>query len=501
MSRRASDALAVGAALVVVAACARAAAVLLAYPWDWAPDEGLALDYARRLVEAPRTLYGRELIPFPGAYTPLLPLLLAPLVRASEEPLLGARMVALAWTAGTALALFILVRRRSGPALGLVAVALVVAPRDFSMWFLLVRVDGLMIALWLGAAAALLPARLEKGADELSGARLWTGAALLLASVLAKPTAVIHGAPLVAGWFLVDRRSARRLAGAMLAGGLAALALLQVATDGGFLWTMRLWAIHPRHPGLFGRLVSMFVMAHGMVLLLVGVAILAAWKRRERPFRDGAWLLVLGGLAILPALGKGGAWTNYLLPLYCALVALACRLWPRTPAMTILVPAALALALLARPFPLPTSADAATSAAFYSFVRDRGRPLLATRPDYAYFVVGQPVEAEGSGLPYLVAARVPGTEELLARVRRRYYRLIVALPYFWPNDRDFEAALIEGYEITGTCALGFFYGRSEFVLLLPRGDGARLVPPPGARCWSMAAAPVGLAASPVGDAP
>jgi hypothetical protein len=85
---------------------------------------------------------------------------------------------------------------------------------------------------------------------------------------------------------------------------------------------------------------------------------------------------------------------------------------------------------------------------------------------------------------------------LLERVRRRYYRLIIALPYFWPNDRGFEAALAEGYEIAATCTLAFFYGRSEFVLLLPRGEAARLVPPPGARCRSFAAAPVSPGANP-----
>lgn len=504
MSRRESDALVIVAALVVFGLTARGAAILLAYPWDWSPDEGLALDYARRVVEAPTTLYGRALIPFPAAYTPLLPLLLAPLVRLSDEPLAGARALALGWTAAAALGVVLLVRRRSGVALGLVAAALVLAPRDFSMWFLLVRVDGLMIALWLGSATVLLPARLERGADELSGTRLWTGTALLLASVLTKPTAVMHGAPLVLGWFLVSRRSAWRLTAAMLAGGLVALAVLQLATSGGFLWTMRLWRVHPWHPGLLPRLVSMFLAAHSLLLLCLVIAIAVAWRRQERPFRDSAWLLVLGGLAVVPALGKGGAWTNYLLPLYCALVVLACRLWPKTPAPAVLAPAALGLALLARPFPLPTSADADTSAAFYSFVRDRGRPILATRPDYAYFVVRQPVEAEGSGLPYLVAARMPGTEELLERVRLRYYRLIVALPYFWPNDPAFEQALTQGYEIAATCTLGFFYGQSEFVLLLPRSDGTRFVPPPAARCRSFAApvvSPVLPSESAIGDAP
>lgn len=504
MSHRVPNVLAIVAALVVLGICARSAAVLMAYPWDWAPDEGLLLDYARRLVEAPRTLYGRELIPTPSGYTPLLPFLLAPLVWASEEPLFGARFLALAWTAGAALGLFMLVRRRSGPALGLVAAALVMAPRDFSVWFMLVRFDGLMIALWLGAAAVLMPSRLERGADRLSSMRLWTGAALLLASVLAKQTAVIHGAPLVAGWFLVDRRSAWRLTGLMLVGGLAALSALQLATDGGFLWIQRLWGIHPEHPGLFGSLTWQFAEAHGGVLALVVVAVVLAWRRHEQPFRDGAWLLVLGGLAALPALAKAGAWTNYLLPLYCALVALACRLWPKAPSVAVFVPATLGLALLARPVPLPTSVDAATSAAFYSFVRDRGRPLLATRPEYAYYVLHQPVEVEGSGLPYVVAARVPGTEELLDRLRRRHYRLLVAVPHFWPNDRGFVDALEDGYEIAARCSLGFFYGRTEFFMFLPRGEGPRPIIPAGARCLAFPAPPVQpapLSASPPGATP
>ena len=99
---------------------------------------------------------------------------------------------------------------------------------------------------------------------------------------------------------------------------------------------------------------------------------------------------------------------------------------------------------------------------------------------------------------------MPGTEELLERVRRRHYRLIVALPYFWPNDRDFETALADGYEIAGTCTLAFFYGWSEFVLLLPRSDATGFVPPPEARCRSFTNGAVSLApppGSPIGDAP
>ncbi len=68
-----------------------------------------------------------------------------------------------------------------------------------------------MTTLWLWAAVALLPRRLERGADRLTPTRAIGGSALLLAAVLTKPTAVLHGALLVLGWPLVDIRSALAL--------------------------------------------------------------------------------------------------------------------------------------------------------------------------------------------------------------------------------------------------------------------------------------------------
>src|SRR5215475_11096668 len=68
------------ASVALLAAYALRAAVLIVYPWDWSPDEGLALDYARRLAVDPASLYAKSAVPFPSAYGPLLPLLLAPIV-------------------------------------------------------------------------------------------------------------------------------------------------------------------------------------------------------------------------------------------------------------------------------------------------------------------------------------------------------------------------------------------------------------------------------------
>lgn len=497
--RRVLDILALVVALLVAVAFAQDVAALVRYPWDWAPDEGLSLDYARRLLQAPETLYGRTTVPFPAAYTPLLPALLAPIVRASDTPLSYARVLAAAWTVGIAAATYLLVRRRARPPLALLAAALILAPRNMSFWYLLVRVDGLMIALWLLAAVFLLPDRLRRGADELTRGRLAAGSLLLLAAVLTKPTAVLHGAPLVLGWLAVDRRSAFRIAAAVGGGGLVVLGLLQWATDGGFLWVMGLWGVHPTQPGLLLRLVGMFLVPNlGYLLYLLG-ACLVAGRLRPPPERDGAWLLVLGALLLVPGLRKAGAWWNYLLPAIPAVVIVAGRLFgeverARVPgrfqlasASGVILGAALATgSLLGRSAPLPSAADEATARDFYRVVRDQGPPILATRPDYAYFLVGQPVEAEGSGFPYLVAARVPGTDTLLERIRRREYRLVVVLSYFWPDDVDFQQALVREYEIAGICTLGYFYGRSDFVLMFPRGSGRRFEPTAGTRCRAVA---------------
>jgi hypothetical protein len=178
----------------VVAAVYLAHAIALArYPWDWSPDEGLFLDYARRLLHAPGTLYGRTVVPIPLVYTPLFVLSLAPLVDL-PHPLQPARLLQVAWTALLVGAAYALVRQRAGRPLAAVTASLVLAPLGISFWYMLVRVDALMIALWTASAVWLLPRRLARGEDRLGRGRLLAGAAVLLAAVLAKPTAALHGA-------------------------------------------------------------------------------------------------------------------------------------------------------------------------------------------------------------------------------------------------------------------------------------------------------------------
>jgi hypothetical protein len=479
------SAVAGAAALLVVLAYLAHARILVGYPWDWSPDEGLSLDYARRVLDDPASLYPRRAVPFPSAYGPLVPVLMSPLVLLSR-PLAAARLLALAWTAAGAAAVAVLVRRRAGPASAAAAVALYLAPFDLSFWHALVRVDGPMIALWLWAAVPLLPRSLDRGVDVLSRVRLAAGTSLLLASILVKPTAALLAAPLVLGWFLVDRRSARRLVGTTGAAGLAALGTLQVATGGGFLWVNRLWALHPWVPGLPGVNVERFWALAWPVLVLALATGLAVWGAGGRPHREGAVLLLVGGLAMAPLLGKHGASWNYLLPFFAAAVvaggrwASALRAWPAAAA-------ALALVLAAtRPFPLPTAADEATARAFYGFtqeVRQRsGGPLLVARPDLVYFLAGQEVEIEGSSFLHLAAAGAPGTDAVLRGLKERRYALVV---WTWPlpDAPEWTRALLRGYVRVGECRLGWYFGpRFPSHLALRRDLALRFDPAPGTRC-------------------
>jgi hypothetical protein len=467
------------ASILVVIAYLRHALALVSYPWDWAPDEGLYLDAARRALEGPAALYP------PWPYGPLLPAVLAPVVHL-PHPLGAARLLALAWTAASAIAVATLARRGTSWAWASAGLALFLVPFDLTFWHLLVRVDGPMIALWLWAAVALLPRELGPGRDSLPAGRIALGTSLLLAAVLAKPTAVVHGAPLVLGWFLVDRRSAWRLAGATSAAGLAVLGLLHVATGGGLVWVRRFWAMQPTVPGHSAELLARFTLHAWPVLALALGTGVAAWAARARPHRDPALLLLAGGLAVAPLLAKQGAAANYLVPLLAATVVAACR-WGATFRAGAVAGAALALALAAtRPFPLPTALDEATARTFYGFTQEvrrrSGGPFLATRPELVYFLAGQPVPIEGSGFHYVAAAGSPQTEDALRGLEEARYALVV---WTWPlpDSPRWTSALHGSYERVGQCRLGYYYGAPfPSHLALRRDLAVPFEPPPGTRC-------------------
>jgi hypothetical protein len=487
-----------GSALVLTAYLAGASA-LVAYPWDWSPDEGLHLDYARRFASGTAPLYPHSFVPFPSVYGPLLPALLAPTLGSPGGALVGARLQALGWVLAGAAAVYALIKRRAPALLALAGAALSLAALDVTFWHMLIRPDGPMTALWLLAALPLLPSELAHGADRLSPARLAAGVALLGAACLAKPTAALYAAPLVLGWAIVDRRGALRLLLGLALAGLTTVLALQWVTGGGFLWVNRLWSYAPARPWLPRLVVSDFLGLAWPLVLLWLVSLLAAGERRTA-LRDGSVLLLAGALLVLPLTAMSGASWNYLVPLVPALAVATGRSWagggpllgvPRATAGAAIIAGVALVLCLTRKFPLPTPEDERTARVFYSYVRDQAQtsadPILAVRPELAYFQVGQPVEVEGASFFHLARGGAPGMELVEERLAQARYSLVI---WTWPlpDTATYREALERSYAAAGGCKLGYYFG-SVSATLLPRRDLFRpMLPQAGTRCGTAVAA-------------
>jgi hypothetical protein len=481
----------IAAAMGVALAYLLNAQALVRYPWDWAPDEGYYLDCARRLLYAPATVYGRSMVPYPCFYTPLIFALLTP-VLGSGAPLFWGRLLALGWTTMIVAGVFVIVRRRGSLAMAAAAAALVLAPLDLSLWYLIVRMDGLMIALWMWSAVVLLPVEVARGADRLSGRRIGTGVVLMVLAVLAKQSALVHAAPLILVWFLVDRRSALRLTFAAGLGLAVTLLALDRATSGGFSYGLGWGRVNPwRLEYLAMNLNNFFSRAWPLLLLAAGGA-LSSWRSGGRPWRDSTVWLALSGLAMAPAMARYGSLWTYLLPFLCATAALVGRFWSASTrpaaAWGAILAAALAGGLTAtREFLLPDPLTGRSAEVFYAFVRLSAEghpgPILTTRPEYAYFVADQSVEVEGTSFALLAAQKAPGFDRVLARLRAGGYRLVIRDPYYFPAEGPFAEALAARYRSIGGCVLTMVDGPSWLTFMVPLESTLAFSPPANSRCW------------------
>jgi hypothetical protein len=294
---------------------------------------------------------------------------------------------------------------------------------------------------------------------------------------------VLHGAPLLLVWALVDVRSLLKLGAATVALGVAVAGALDLATHGGFLESNRLWLGQGQVPGQLAQYGRLFVETHAPLMLAVAVLAVVAWRRGAHPLRDPTWALYVAGAVGLAMLGKFGAWTSYLLLWVVAHAVLVGRLGRGRETLALGLASLAILAAIARfQFPVPTAQNRASAAFVAGFVRARGGPILASKLESLYAAVGQDEEIESDGLVFLMRAHAPGIERIFARLGERHYRTVVVHPHGLPLVA--MRVLASQYSLVGICDIGFWHATYRYALWVPRDEAAKIdfAPPPDAAC-------------------
>ncbi len=311
------------------------AAAAVAHPYALDFGEGIVWQQMA-LIPGPR-MYG-DITAYPYIvfhYPPLFHLAARAVAGLGVDALAAGRGVSVAATMVLCLGIFLAARRFAadrglhGKAalLGCALGALFpLTMTSFWFWSALFRSDALALAL-VGIGFALSVN--ARGPDRLS----YAGMLCFVLAVYAKQTAIVAPAAVLAAWLVRDPRHAIRLGLFGLAVGLVPLAALTLATGGGFLRHILFYNINPfdlryaywavwrlRHQA-FG--VLLVLLALGWLLwLAVGLlrrSGLAGMLRGDiATFRLAMLgLYALGATAMLVALGKEGASSNYFNEWYC----------------------------------------------------------------------------------------------------------------------------------------------------------------------------------------
>lgn len=325
-----------------VAGYAGFAAGAVAHPYALDFGEGIVWQQMA-LMPGPR-MYG-DITSYPYIvfhYPPLFHFAARAVAGLGVDALAAGRGVSVAATVVLCVALFFSARRFAadqglhGPG-ALLACALgalfPLTMPSFWFWSALFRSDALALALaGLGFALSVN----ARGPDRLS----YAGMLCFVLAVYAKQTAIVAPAAVLAAWLVRDPRHAIRLFLFGLAVGLVPLAALTLATGGGFLrhilgyninpFDLRYayWAVWRLRHQAFG--VALVLLALGWLLwLAVGLLRrfgLAGLLRGDMAsFRLAMLgLYALGATAMLAALGKEGASSNYFNEWFCvAAIAMA----------------------------------------------------------------------------------------------------------------------------------------------------------------------------------
>jgi hypothetical protein len=330
------------------------AAIRFPYPLDY--GEGPILDQVVRLARL-QNIYPHDLAEPPytiANYPPLYPLLQVPFLWAFGPALWYGRVLSALGILAAALFSALVLHALTGDRLAAVAGGLLLLAYPYIVhWSTFVRVDSLALGLSLAGLYAIV-----RWSERRAG--LWAGAALLAAAAYARQSYAL-AAPLAAFVWLVRERPRRRafeLAGIVGGIGLAAFALLTIATRGGFYLHVVAANVNRFQWTTVGRYAE--EMWDHVPYLLVGgglYVLLGAWLRPR------AWWLVcpylIGATASAITVGKVGSSVNYMFE-FCAALSLAAGAliaWPSARRWWLRIPLVAFLALQVGPMTAWTRDD------------------------------------------------------------------------------------------------------------------------------------------------
>ena len=309
----------------------RCAGAALAYPFSLDYGEGIVWQQAL-LIPGPRMYGPIDHLPFiVFHYPPVYHMVARAVMALGVDPLAAGRAVSIAATAVILGSIAWLVVDglsglvgRSAQLVGAATGALLpLTFRPLEVWFMLMRVDMLAIALaFLGVTLTVRATRRP--------AWLMLAMPAFVLSVYTKQTELAAPAAALTVLLVMKPRAAilAGLGGAVL--GLGVLAWLEWQTAGGFLRHILSYNINTWSLGLLvGQLRRQGIYALLLVVAVIGLATL--WPRRAAASRwpdagtNGDWpavvpivsLWLLINVAMLTLLGKTGAWVNYFIELMC----------------------------------------------------------------------------------------------------------------------------------------------------------------------------------------
>ena len=377
------------------------AVIRIGYPYELEWLEGAVLQSVSRILRGEPMYPPPSLAYAPLNYPPLFQLVSAGVMLLVGEGFHAMRAVSLTATLAILAMVFLFVRRVTGRIwAGALAAGLFAACyRVGGTWFDVGRLDMLSLALLLSGVLVL-----DTDRTKLRGPAM--AAALVVLAFLAKPTAIVMFAPVLAWCAIEDRARGFRLAVMLGLGLAAAVVALDLMSGGGFSYYT--FAVASQRP-FDGRLAAQFPrdLARSMTPALLVIALAVTRSETRRPLRPLAMFIALsaGHLGATWVLRThSGCFHNVLIPVHLSIMVLAAVAYSRLVAGVAAGVAVRARALLAGcallwqlqvlawdpRYHVPTAADRLEGDRLVeSLKREQGRVLVSSHP-YLLTLAGKP---------------------------------------------------------------------------------------------------------------